>query len=497
MSDGDTASAPRRLHPLTVLFEGIIIARNFILPAAVGALTAGRRDPGDAAMWVALILGVPAVVGAVAKYLRFSYTLTDEVLVVDSGVLQRQHRVIPLESVQNLNVRSTLLQRMLGVATLTVETATAGTKADADFAVLRRDVAETMMQGIMARRRHASAESAVDARFADPLEDAGAVITRLSPGDLVLAGATANHTGLIIAALAGITQFAGDLPYLDWGVRQFQRLPLDDFASALLIGAAGIGLLLLAGWMVSIVGSVVGYHDFTLTRRGQQLHKTHGLLARHAATIPLERIQAMRVEESVLRRPFGLASITLRTAGTAGPGESGGAETMAPIARISEARRFAGVVFPDLDYDAITLNPVHPRSRRRAFALYASLLLLAAAAAALWRLQLAIVPAALVAPAWVMAAWQYRNRGYARAARHVVARDGAFNRITWLVPEHKLQTVHLRESPFQRRHGLASVQLDTAGEGRVATVRDLGYGDAVQLASSLRQGWAGSSIVAA
>ena len=490
MSGGEAQLAPReRLHPLTVLFEGITLARSFIFPAVVGALTATSRDPGDVALWVGLLAGVPALGGAIAKYLNFRYVLADDVLVVDSGVLQKQHRVIPLTSVQNLNIRATALQRLFGVATLTVETATGGTKADADFAVLGRDAAEHLMSGILARRRAAPEESTASAAPVAPVEDSGMVIAHLAPRELVIAGATANHAGLIVAAIAGLLQFADDLPYLDWGARQFQRMALDSFLSAVLIGIAAFGALLLIGWMVSIVGSVVGYYDFTLTSRGQRLHKTHGLFARHATTVPLERVQAMRIEESVLRRPLGLASLKVTTAGSAvGQAESRGAETIAPIARASEVARFVRVVFPALDYADIALRRVHARSRSRAFTVYACVLLVLAAAVAAWRAQLAVIPLALVLPAWLLATWQYRHRGYARVARHMVARNGVFNRITWLVPEHKVQTLHLRESPFQRRHGLATVQLDTAGEGRGASVRDLGYGDAVELLSSLRHG---------
>lgn len=489
MNDGEHNPAERqRLHPFTILFEAITIARSFIFPAALGALTAARRDPSEAAMWIALIAGAPALIGSIAKYARFSYQIGDEALVVDSGLLQRQHRVIPLPSVQNVSIRQSALQRMLGVATLTVETATGGMEAEAEFAVLRRASADNLLGQLLAGRRALAEEPLADALAEAPAEEPGMVILHLVPADLVIAGATANHAGLIIAAAAGLVQFADDLPYLDLGIRQFQRLPLDSVSSTVLVGFAALAMLLVIGWIVSIAGSIIGYYDFTLMSGGHRLHKTHGLLARASATIPLDRVQAMRIEESVLRRPLGLSTLKVMTAGSAArQAASRGAETIAPIARVSNVPRLVRAVFPAFDYSAIALSPVHPRSRSRAFTLYLCVLLAAAIAAALWRVQLTIIPVALVIPAWLVAAWQYRHRGYSLGARYMIARNGAFNRVTWLVPEHKLQTLHVRESPFQRRHQLATVQLDTAGGGRVASVHDLGYGDAVRLVNSLRR----------
>ena len=490
MNHGERDLAVRqRLHPVTVLFEAVKIARGFILPVAVGALTAARRNPGEAAMWIALIAGVPALIGAIAKYLRFSYEISDDALVVDSGILQMQHRVIPLTSVQNVSVRQTAIQRMLGVATLTVETATGGMQAEAEFAVLRKASAEVLLSRLLARRRALPGEPLANALPIAPAGEPETVILHLDPADLVIAGATANHAGLIIAAAAGLVQFADELPYLDVGIRQFERLPLDSVSSAVLIGLAAVAMLLVIGWIVSIAGSFIGYYDFTLMTGGHRLRRTHGLLARVNATIPLDRVQALRVEDSFLRRPLGLSRLRVMTAGSAlGETESRGAETIAPIARAATVPGLVRAVFPALDYSGIVLSPVHPRSRSRAFTLYLCVLLAVALAAVAWRVQLAVIPVAMVIPAWLLAAWQYRHRGYAIDTRYMVARNGAFNRITWLVPEHRLQTLHVRESPFQRRHELATVQLDTAGAGRVASVHDLGYGDAVRLVNSLRQG---------
>ena len=46
------------------------------------------------------------------------------------------------------------------------------------------------------------------------------------------------------------------------------------------------------------------------------------------------------------------------------------------------------------------------------------------------------------------------------------------DRVSWVVPERKVQTLHLKETPFQRRLGLATLLVDTAGT-RAAPVADL------------------------
>lgn len=483
-----TAAAPHRLHPLTILFSGLTIAGNFLLPALVGGFSAARHGGRDVVLWAGLIAGVPALLGAIGKYLSFRYRVGNDALVIDSGVLMKQHRVIPLASVQNVDIREGPLQRALGVVTVKVETATGGAKADAEFAVLGRQSAEALRTGLMARRA-AGPASMISEAISDENPDAsrGIALVRLSPGDLILAGATANHAGIIVAALAGSWQLIDDLPYMGWISRLLDGLPHATLGAAVLTGLAVIAILLVAGWVVSIFGSIVRYYDFTLASRDGQLHKSHGLWSRHRRTLPLGRIQALRVEESVLRRPLALAAMKVVTAGTATAGqEPGGAETVAPLARGHDVPRLVAAIFPRVDYGGISLDRVHPRSRSRSFILYGIVLLTLAAGIAFWRLRPAVIPLLLLPAAWLLAAWQYRHRGYATIPDYIVARNGAFNRITWLVPRQKLQTLHLKQSPFQRRHGLASVILDTAGGRGHASVRDLAYEDATRLIHSLR-----------
>jgi putative membrane protein len=115
-----------RLHPLTVAFATIGIARRLVIPALGGGLAAGGGEADRIALRIGLFLTVPALIGAAARYAFFRYALHPDELVLRSGVLSRRHRVIPLSRVQNVDVRQGPLQRVFSVAELRVETAGTG-----------------------------------------------------------------------------------------------------------------------------------------------------------------------------------------------------------------------------------------------------------------------------------------------------------------------------------------------------------------------------------
>ena len=506
--------APRRLHPFTLLFASLGLARQLIFPAAVGGLSRADGDPGRLVGWVVGILAIPAIVIAALRYVTFRYRVTGDELVIDSGVLQRKHRVIPLANVQNIDLRESALQRAVGVVEMRVETAGSGSGAEASLEVLGRAEANALREELLARRR--AARAAVQGESGERDERAGGgeaavpgvadragqrddapdvpveVLVRLNTARLALAGATANEAGLIAAALAAGLQFVDDfaLERLIPIEMLVDRVAASTVAGAIWLLALTLGGLLLLGWLVSIVGSVVGYHGFTLERSGGDLRKRYGLIGRRQTSVPLERVQGVRIEESLLRRPLALATLKIETAsGSPREQRKRGAEAFVPIARISEVPALVRGVFEDLDLTSAKFNPVHPRSRRRGFlrALFLSVVLLTAASVmavlrtgALPRL-LALWMLALGAASYGIAAWQYRHRGWALLGGYVLARSGVLNRITWVIPHAKIQTLHLVSTPFQRRHGLTTLIIDTASGGRQGRVVDLGE----ELASGL------------
>ncbi|HUF27077.1 MAG TPA: PH domain-containing protein [Gemmatimonadaceae bacterium] len=501
--DGD--GAPRRLHPLTLLFASLRLARQLILPAVIAAFSRAEGDPARIATWVIGVLAVPALVISTLRYMAFRYRLGSDELVIDSGVLRRQHRVIPLSRVQNIDLRESALQRVLGVVEMHVETAGTGRGAEGSLEVLGRDEAAALRTELLARRRavreaarelapageiggarEGAEENAIRARTVDDQAAAPVqVLALLGTGRLAVAGATANEAGLIAAALAALFQFVDEaviaryLPILTLA----ERIREATLFGTIWLIAVALASLLIIGWVLSIAGSVIGYHGFTLERVGGELRKRYGLFGRRHTTVPIERVQGIRVEESLLRRPFGLATIKIETAGGS-PGERrrSGAEAFVPIVSVAEVAGLVRGVFGDLDLGAARIQRVHPRSRRRAFLRYGvlSVILFVLVIAVSVLRDLDPTPAVLwwipvlLGAAWLLAAWQYRHRGYALLPGYALARSGVLNRITWIVPNWKIQTVHRTATPFQRRHGLSTLLIDTASGGRQGRVTDLG-----------------------
>ncbi len=106
-----------RLHPATVVvafLPKLYDAFRAVLPFLAINLISGRGDRTE--LFIAAI-GALGGFGAIAAYLTTRYGIEEGQLVCTSGWLFKRDRRIPLEQIQNVNIRQGLLERLLKVET--------------------------------------------------------------------------------------------------------------------------------------------------------------------------------------------------------------------------------------------------------------------------------------------------------------------------------------------------------------------------------------------
>lgn len=465
-----------------------------LLAVLGSALAAGGALPVSLpALLTVLLVSVGVVV---ARHLAFTWWIDGERVHVRQGLVARRHRTLPLDRVQNVDLHEPVLARVAGLVAVRVESA-GGAGTDIALEFVDRDEAGAIRSRLRDGRRAVTDEprtGASPAQAGAPARGpADVALTASSLRDLLIAGATSNRVGLLAVAAGGVVGFAEDLglPLESRLARVVEALTGQDLLVLVALAVATLVAVVVVGWLLSVAVTVLTFHGFTLVRSGDELRREHGLLARYRATIPVGRIQAVRVEQSWLRRLLGLASLHADTAGSPGArGSTGrpgaGRGVLSPLLGAGAVGGLTGRVWPDLALDEVELRDVHPLARRRGFVRLAVPATILSGLLTLWSPPWVLLWPLLLAWAWWVATLRYRALGWALTDGHVLARAGVATRRTWVVPVARIQTLALRASPFQRRLGLASLSIDTAGEstGRVRVI-DLDAGVAADLLERL------------
>jgi putative membrane protein len=475
----------RQLHPASFLFILGSQARRMVVPAIALLFTARTAEAG----WqmVALVLFLPFALISVVQALVFRYRIDEDELVIRSGVVFRSVRHVPYKRVHNIDAVQNVLHRLLGVAEVRIETG-GGAEPEVEITVLSTAAFQELRQHVLARRAPAVAESSGDTIAAQP---ESTVILRLTPRDLLLSGFIHNRAAIVVAAAFGLMWEFGLAETVmgrafgrDMGrgvARQFLAALVgrgEIPVRALLFGILGIVILLLVLRLLSMIWALVSLYGYTLVRQGTDLRAEFGLLTRVTTTTPLRRVQTLTVQEGVLHRRFGCVLVRVQTAGSAAGGEGEGPrrEAIAPILPRARLQAFVDAVLPGTTVEDVDWQPPHPRAFRRTFVVTSVTLILLSSWLALW-LQwrwFALLPI-LLAWAFVSARKYVAHLWWGTTDNAVLFRSGWLRRYMTVVRFGRVQAVSLLESPFDRRHGMAGVHVDTFGASGALHRVDIPY----------------------
>jgi putative membrane protein len=403
------------------------------------------------------------VAASIVRYLRFTYRIEGDALVLEGGFLSTWRRVIPLPRIQSVDVVQKLRHRVFGVLELRIEAA-GGQQTEAALVAVTLEEAERLRDRLLAGAGAAPS----------PAEETP-ILARLGPGLLTVAGVTGGR----VAVIAVILGYAQELLSERFIAELFERLGR--------VGAAGVTVLvvtvaafLVVSLAISIVATILVYWDFTLRREGDRLVVTRGLLEKRRAVVPLRRLQAIKMDQNIVRLGLGLASLKAVSAGFAGrTEEEKETSVLLPIATQSQA---VTIVAQLLGASAERLSsrlerpPVRALVRRVIWwslpgivaGLVGTLVLGPVGA-----FGFVLLP---IGALFGMASWL--TLGHAIDDGLGVSRSGVLVRRTMFVPLRNLQHAVLLVFPDQRLLDLGTVRLNVPGAS--APVFDLARGRAEQ-----------------
>lgn len=440
MTSGGPETGWRRLHPLTILKE--LGALAWALVAAL-LLDFGQPPMLEDIAGPEAVISVGVFGYAVARYLFTAYRITDQSLEMRRGVFVKSFQSMPRDRVQAVSTNTSFVGRLLGITTVEVSAADA---EDIRLGFVSEEAADGLRRVL---------EKALTATEEEGEADRHAVAS-LDFGRLLTFGLT--ETGLVPAVLLLVGTVVVAFTF-GW------------FFAPLTFGFVVI-------WPLIRTLGLVGFRSWIEESR---VRVEAGILGRRRNESPLGRIQAIQVNRPPLRRLLGLETISIVT-GDVGVSSDTVllAGAVAPLERIGTWRSISEALIGRVALGEATLEPSSRHTIRRMMvrgALVLALVVAAVGAATLW-LGVAWWIAGVVAALGLIgliaySAARWKVLGWAADEHHLLVRRGVVLRRLTVVPIHKVQDITVRSTFFQRRLGIATVEVDTAGlmlAGRVVAI---------------------------
>ncbi|XKF15049.1 PH domain-containing protein [Halomonas sp. BLK-85] len=456
----------QRVSPVAVVFFALHGLRRLIGASANLAPLLVVVVFNETLRQLAIQYGPPAALllltgGALAWYLTFLYAVSDERILLRQGVVRRRTLSLDYQRVQQADVQVPWYYRPFGLAVLSLDSAGAS--------------GETLhLSGIPAARAEALREQILIARAqagpaAAEAEEPGlnADFSLSLPLCEVLRYGLMRNTLLVLLPVLA--------PFSEILLRRLEEviaviapnwLTAETLAGGqrfLAVGGLLLGLVLLMA-VVSMGLGLVRYHGYQLERHGEQFRYRAGLMTVLTRSVRRQRIQMVTVRLSWMGRLMGRHSLMISKAGDRQAGQDTEHFVVPVLHRCALQNLMQELHLP--------LQPDWQRPHAGAMLtgigrwwgfgalLIGSLMLQGAPGGVLLSLAaVTFVISMLAALGW----WRLR---LCREAKWVGLRQGVLGRTVRWLPTARVQSVSLLQPLWQRRLGLASLDV-RAASGRI------------------------------
>lgn len=340
---------------------------------------------------VLLVVFLLILIYHMLAYKRLYFVFNEQELGVYSGVITKHRVHVPYTRVQSVNHSASLVQRIVGVCTVKIDTAGGSANKVVQIPYVTLAVAEGVRTELFARKQIALSEENIRIEYAEerwtandeppkmPSQDGSAEGPHTTAQDAyesindsarswrgIAAGVSlkqeeasfsANLSGIQLLLTGASHPGAGITSIILGIIGLFSTFGIAVNVSA--FGSVLIVLITLAffigGWLIGAISTMITYAGFRVVRRGNRIEVEHGALRHTFNGIDIARVQGVTIKQTLIRRLLGYCEVTLERISSSGSSASDGSSDSSdvrgivvhPFIRVDEAMELIDALVPE------------------------------------------------------------------------------------------------------------------------------------------------------
>ncbi|MBT3383622.1 MAG: PH domain-containing protein [Prolixibacteraceae bacterium] len=264
-------------------------------------------------LFIGIAIFILLIIHSILFYLNFYFYVSGEEFILKKGYFRKKILTIPLDRIQSVNTKQNLIQQLLNVESLEIDTAGSAGKELKIHALEKAFAAELQNKLRSGKANFKSKDSNDEVQLPETEEE---LILKLEPVDLLKIGISQNHfrTALIIVAF-GFQIFQKVEEVFKEKAEEYSG----EFFSFMSNSSWAIVLFLLIFFLIvsilfSLFRTVFKYFDFKLLKKGNAYRVEAGLLNKRNVIIPYNKIQELNWETGPIKKRFGIYNLVFKQA---------------------------------------------------------------------------------------------------------------------------------------------------------------------------------------
>lgn len=443
------------------------------------------------------------LLSAFLQYFFFKYRLTDNNIEIHAGVIFKKHLDLPFTRIQNVKLITPVYFRPFDYTTMELDTA-GSAKNEAKIVAVPVVKANGMKQQILAyqaAQQHTEKTVSEDV-VTDELGNEK-LLNERSLLDLVIHGVTNNRVLFFLAILAPMADTIIEstnefLLGLGFDINAFLFESGHQWWQLSLYFVASFVLAYVIVMIISVIGAIIAFYGYKLTKRDNNYIQRSGLLSIHEVVMKKPRLQMIVRQQDWL--DVIIKRINLKFEQIGGLERQGQNnlrnKLMVPSVKERECRALVDEVWPTNKMVNINYQPISQRFIVRGIGLFVTPITIGMGIAALmnelWMLVAPVCIFFVVASLLVWCRW--KRWGYAMDDEYVYVRKGLLGVNYYCFAIEKTQLVKFKQSIFLRRHNLCHANFVTAASALTIPFipRDIGWrmmAQSLYQVESLKKNW--------
>lgn len=417
---------------------------------------------------LSILLTLALAIFSYLSYQRFTFFLDSEKeeFIINEGVFNKTTLSIQLNKIQQVNINQSLLQRMIGVYSLDIDTA-GSEKKEASIRAIDHATATHLKQRLLSRDTSHGISVETDAAETQ-LKQNVLPLLELSTSTLFKVGITSNY-GASLLLLSGFIFGAFQLfkDYTD--AFEIER---EQLSQSIVKGFSFFSicfLLLLALVIIlstNILRTFVKYFKFQIVQQKRSLAISSGLFNRKNTLLSPNKVQLAAYSQNYFQKRFDILNIKIKQASFNGANEeeSKKSDIEIPGCDISERDEILKMIFSQIPEKGIELIPNYRFIFLRIMiwiVFPVSILLVAAAIHhPLSRHFIFILPYVIIVAAMLYFEFK-RHRLYANE-NFIIKRSGIWDIEHEIIEPHKIQAITAKQYFWHKQADIGHLIIHTA-----------------------------------
>lgn len=263
---------------------------------------------------IILLIGTAILIlDAIYNFLVWRKTyisIQDGTIILERNTINKKINTFGIKNIANINIEQNVFERIISTCKVKIDTDSRSTADETDIEiVLKKDTAnefkKLIMQSINKSKENENSQGSLDSMY-DEVEDYDEYIDydiNYSNGDIL------KHCFYNIGIMELLINIAVFIGIFVYGINQEDHT-LKSFIIQSIIIIANFGSI-----FKNLFGDYIKYYNFKSLRKNDKIYLNYGLFTKAEYSIPVDRINAININQTILSRIFNKYKVDISVVG--------------------------------------------------------------------------------------------------------------------------------------------------------------------------------------